>query len=32
MAWILLALYLWRSRSFDKMESQIVETVRKEFE
>jgi uncharacterized membrane protein (DUF485 family) len=31
MAWILLAVYLWRSRSFDKMESQIVETVREEF-
>jgi uncharacterized membrane protein (DUF485 family) len=31
MAWLLLALYLWRARSFDRAERQIVDTVRKEF-
>ena len=31
MAWILMALYLWRARAFDKQEAKIVENVRKEF-
>ena len=30
-AWLLLALYLWRARTFDALETQIVQTVRKEY-
>jgi uncharacterized membrane protein (DUF485 family) len=31
MAWILLALYLWRARGYDATERTITENVRKEF-
>ncbi|MDQ2991718.1 MAG: DUF485 domain-containing protein [Candidatus Eremiobacteraeota bacterium] len=31
MAWILLAVYLWRARGFDATEATVVENVRNEF-